>query len=272
MLGKPIEDRRQLLPGDRVIGTKVPVAVAAHDALAGRPANRLAVPGGGVHIRKVHWGLPRRAVHQPPQDGHDLGPGRHAVGRERVRRCPHHETIFIGISHRVEIPRVRRNIHERQAGDFLVPEGNRDRHLACGLGEGIRSVPLVRDLDWIAVAVRDGDAVHLVPLVGLGGDGHGVALVGAGRGHGGVAAGGVCHSGRIGGAGGAAGGHCGPVGINGGVLGKHGIGCDLLAAGGRSEPAIKRVVAAGGGRKDGQFALRVGDQDRFLQRVTAVHI
>ena len=243
VLGKPIEDRRQLLPGDRVIGTKVPVAVAAHDALAGRPANRLAVPGGGVHIRKVHWGLPRRAVHQPPQDGHDLGPGRHAVGRERVRRCPHHETIFIGISHRVEIPRVRRNIHERQAGDFLVPEGNRDRHLACGLGEGIRSVPLVRDLDWIAVAVRDGDAVHLVPLVGLGGDGHGVALVGAGRGHGGVAAGGVCHSGRIGGAGGAAGGHCGPVGINGGVLGKHGIGCDLLAAGGRSEPAIKRVVA-----------------------------
>lgn len=50
------------------------VAGAAHDALAGRPANGLGIPLSLYHIVKVHQVVHHGAACHPPQDGGDHGP------------------------------------------------------------------------------------------------------------------------------------------------------------------------------------------------------
>lgn len=69
--------------------------------------------------------------------------------------------------------------HVGEEGAAALPDkGDGDGHPATGLGEGVGAVALGGDLYLPAVAVGDGDLVHLVAAVGVHGDGDLVVLLG----------------------------------------------------------------------------------------------
>ena len=71
-------------------------------------------------------------------------------------------------------------------GEGVIPRrfnglvGHLNRHLAVGLPEGVGAIRPRRHLHGLAVAVGHGDLIHLIALVRVGGDGHGVAPLRAG--------------------------------------------------------------------------------------------
>ena len=139
----PVQDHRQLLPGDVVPGGKLGVADAVDDAVLGGPGHGVGVPGAGFHIREPAVPAGRRLAGQAVEDGHQLGPGGLAVGGEQAHPHPVHEAVLIGVGHCVIEPIALGHVGEGEVRGLALEEGDLHRHLAVGHDEGVGAVGLL---------------------------------------------------------------------------------------------------------------------------------
>ena len=92
-----VQDRRKLLPRHGIIRAEQAVAVAADDALAGRPADSIGVPRIPGHIGKVHRVIHNRLTLQTIEDSHDHAPAGSSVRRKGGIAGAGHQAVVINV-------------------------------------------------------------------------------------------------------------------------------------------------------------------------------
>ena len=195
------EDGGQLLAGDggvRLIGRG---GHAVDDAVGLRPGDSLGVIGRVGHVAEAAVSADgRRALKAVEYRGQHAA-GEVGLGREVVRARAFHDALLVDEAHGLVVPVAAADVVEHII--VLYAEGDLHVHVGAGHGEQEVVIAQLRDLDAPAQAVRNGDAVHLIALVGIGGYVDPVALFGVAAGHLGVAvvAGDDVHSGPVGEAG-----------------------------------------------------------------------
>ena len=180
VLGEPVQDQGQLLPGEGVVGAEAGLAHAGDHAVGRRPVHRGGIPVAGGHIREARGGGGGAALHGV-QGLDQHGPGEGVVGGEPAAGHAGHEAVFIHVLHRVIVPGGGGHVGKGGLGDLgltaLPDEGGLHGHLAAGHGEGEAGGAAGVQVNLVAPAVGDHQLVQLIAVVGVDGDGHGVALV-----------------------------------------------------------------------------------------------
>ena len=110
-----VENRRQLLAGDVVVGAEGLLGIAGHNAVCRRPANSLAVPRIFHNIAEAHRKIHNRRALEPPENRDNHGARRGNTGCEDAVCRTVHEAGFIDVAHVVIEPVAASHIVEGQA-------------------------------------------------------------------------------------------------------------------------------------------------------------
>ena len=110
-----VENRRQLLAGDVVVGAEGLLGIAGHNAVCRRPANSLAVPHIFHNIAEAHRKIHNRRALEPPENRDNHGARRGNTGCEDAVCRTVHEAGFIDVAHVVIEPVAASHIVEGQA-------------------------------------------------------------------------------------------------------------------------------------------------------------
>ena len=107
------------------------------------------------------------------------GAGQHCSGRKSGGASAVHEAVFIYIDHRVIVPVAAAHVGKGEFGlGFNFCEARLNLRPGGGHFKGVFAATLVDELDFAAILAGDNQFVQLIALVGLHGDGYGVALFG----------------------------------------------------------------------------------------------
>ena len=107
-----VEDRRQLLTSDRIIGAKGAVTVALKDPLLGSPGDGIGIPLAGGYVAVACAALGSGAAIHAPQDRGQHGAGRRFIGAEQGAAGTHHQFLLIDKHDIIIEPIVFCNINE----------------------------------------------------------------------------------------------------------------------------------------------------------------
>ena len=162
-----VEDSRELLAGDRVVGAEAAVAVACGYALAYRPADGLGVVSVTGHIGEVQRVVCRGGTGLPPEDGDDHAPGGGHIWTKGSLGGARHQTFPPGPEGRLSVPGVFGHIGEGMA----VAHGVNDHRIAAGVGEGNIRIAVSADAGGGLVLQRLGlwvEVVEIGPIAAVG--------------------------------------------------------------------------------------------------------
>ena len=167
-----------LAAGADSIWTELTAAGAAGDALLYRPGHGLGVVRVSGDVGEAAYAHGLGAAGCPPQEGDDLGPGAGGIGAEGGVRGAVGDVVFQRPFHGGGVVGIPGHIHK----GVIPGEDRLHGDLAVGHLEGKGAVAVVGHGDLIAESVLHNHAARLVVAVRGDGDGHGVALLGAGLG------------------------------------------------------------------------------------------
>ena len=130
---RPLENQVQLLLGDGVVGTEAAVAVAAHQLVAGRPADGLGVPLALRHVGELHEVVHHRPPNLPPQDSDQHSPGESSLRLEAALPHSVHQLMGPNVVYRFRVPSLGVHVGKAAGGG---PEANRGLRQAGGTDGG----------------------------------------------------------------------------------------------------------------------------------------
>lgn len=156
-----VQDDRELLARDGLVGAEHVVAKAVNDAVLGGPQDRVIVVGAAAHVGEAgagHDGLAR----ETPQDGHEHAAAGSVVGREHVHAGAVHDALAVDVVDRVIEP-----VGAPHVGEGVGHDTRGELHVHGDVAVGHREVVAVGgaalvDLDAVVVLVHDGDGLDLV--------------------------------------------------------------------------------------------------------------
>ena len=173
----PPKECHNLAAGAVVAGAEQTTADTAGDAVFQRPCHCVIAIAAGEYVAgNFSCALGSGRTGRTPQEGHCLCAGAGCVGAELTVAGAAGDALLHGPFHCLGIVCVGGNVREGGGSlDFRKLSGDGD--LAVGHGEGVLAV-LFGELHLAALLIQNLDGIQLIALVGLHGDGHGVAAAG----------------------------------------------------------------------------------------------
>ena len=174
---RTVQEGHALAASAGAVDAEGAVSQTIGDAVFQRPSHRVIAVAAGEHVggnrgRALGSGRTGRT----PQEGHDLATGAGIVGAEQAVGLAVGDALLHSPFHCLGIVCVGGNVREGGGSlDFRKLSGDGD--LAVGHGEGVLAV-LFGELHLAALLIQNLDGIQLIALVGLHGDGHGVAAAG----------------------------------------------------------------------------------------------